>query len=91
MDYNGEQLPFYEGFENINFSSPEWISNIGNWSVTDEVSYNGSYCLKVQNSGVAEGTKHVLESKTFDLSDLPKRISILNMPLLEKILPTMII
>ena len=46
MDYNGEQLPFYEGFENINFSSPEWISNIGNWFVTDEVSYNGSYCLK---------------------------------------------
>ena len=72
MDYNGEQLPFYEGFENINFSSPEWISNIGNWSVTDEVSYNGSYCLKVQNSGVAEGTKHVLESKTFDLSDSTK-------------------
>ena len=72
MDYNGEQLPFYEGFETINFNSPEWISNIGNWSVTDEVSYNGSYCLKVQNSGVAEGTKHVLESKTFDLSDSTK-------------------
>ena len=72
MDYNGEQLPFYEGFENINFTSPEWISNIGNWSITDEAAYNGNYCLKLENDGVEEGTKHILESKTFDLSDTTK-------------------
>ena len=69
MDYNGEQLPFYEGFENINFNSPDWISNVGNWSITDETSYSGQYCLKLANDGAAEGTKHILESKTYDLSD----------------------
>ena len=72
MDYNGAPLPFYEGFENINFTSPEWISNVGNWSITDEAAYNGNYCLKLENDGVDEGTKHVLESKTFDLSDTTK-------------------
>ena len=72
MDYNGEQLPYYEGFENINFNTPEWISNVGNWSITDEAAYNGNYSLKLENDGVAEGTKHILESKTFDLSDSAK-------------------
>ena len=72
MDYNGEQLPYYEGFENINFNTPEWISNVGNWSITDEAAYNGNYSLKLENDGVAEGTKHILESKTFDLSDSSK-------------------
>ena len=72
MDFNGEQLPYYEGFENINFNSPEWISNVGNWSITDEAAYNGNYSLKLENDGVAEGTKHILESKTFDLSDSSK-------------------
>ena len=72
MDYNGAPLPFYEGFENINFTSPEWISNVGNWSITDEAAYNGNYCLKLENDGVNEGTKHILESKTFDLSDTTK-------------------
>ena len=72
MDYNGDQLPFYEGFENINFNAPEWISNVGNWSITDEAAYNGNYCLKLENDGVSEGTKHILESKTFDLSDSTK-------------------
>ncbi|MAJ07082.1 MAG: hypothetical protein CL827_09540 [Crocinitomicaceae bacterium] len=72
MDYNGAPLPFYEGFENINFTSPEWISNVGNWSITDEAAYNGNYCLKLENDGVDEGTKHILESKTFDLSDTTK-------------------
>ena len=72
MDYNGEQLPYYEGFENINFNTPEWISNLGNWSITDEAAYNGNYSLKLENDGVAEGTKHILESKTFDLSDSSK-------------------
>ena len=72
MDYNGDQLPFYEGFENINFNAPEWISNLGNWSITDEAAYNGNYCLKLENDGVSEGTKHMLESKTFDLSDSTK-------------------
>ncbi|PDH50161.1 MAG: hypothetical protein CND37_00055 [Bacteroidetes bacterium MED-G20] len=72
MDYNGEQLPYYEGFENINFNTPEWISNVGNWSITDEAAYNGNYSLKLENDGVAEGTKHILESKTFDLSDSTK-------------------
>ena len=72
MDYNGDQLPFYEGFENINFNAPEWISNVGNWSITDEAAYNGNYCLKLENDGVSEGTKHMLESKTFDLSDSTK-------------------
>ena len=72
MDFNGEQLPYYEGFENINFNTPEWISNLGNWSITDEAAYNGNYSLKLENDGVAEGTKHILESKTFDLSDSSK-------------------
>ena len=72
MDYNGEQLPFYEGFENINFNAPDWISNVGNWSITDEAAYNGNYSLKLENDGVSEGTKHMLESKTFDLSDSTK-------------------
>lgn len=72
MDFNGEQLPYYEGFENINFNTPEWISNVGNWSITDEAAYNGNYSLKLENDGVAEGTKHILESKTFDLSDSSK-------------------
>ena len=72
MDYNGDQLPFYEGFENINFNSPEWISNVGNWTITDEAAYNGNFSLKLENDGVSEGTKHMLESKTFDLSDSTK-------------------
>ena len=72
MDYNGDQLPFYEGFENINFNAPEWISNVGNWSITDEAAYNGNFSLKLENDGVSEGTKHMLESKTFDLSDSTK-------------------
>ena len=72
MNYSGDQLPYYEGFENINFNAPEWISNDLNWSITDEVSYNGSYCLKLQNQGLAEGTKLSLESKTLNLSDSAK-------------------
>ena len=72
MNYFGDQLPYYEGFENINFNAPEWISNDLNWSITDEVSYNGSYCLKLQNQGLAEGTKLSLESKTLNLSDSAK-------------------
>ena len=72
MDYNGDQLPFYEGFENINFNAPDWISNVGNWSITDEAAYNGNFSLKLENDGVSEGTKHMLESKTFDLSDSTK-------------------
>ena len=72
MNYVGDQLPYYQGFENINFNAPEWISNDLNWSITDEVSYNGSYCLKLQNQGLAEGTKQTLESKTLNLSDSSK-------------------
>jgi len=68
MNYVGDQLPYYQGFENVNFNAPEWISNDLNWSITDEVSYNGSYCLKLQNQGLAEGTKQTLESKTLNLS-----------------------
>ena len=72
MNYFGDQLPYYQGFENVNFNAPEWISNDLNWSITDEVSYNGSYCLKLQNQGLAEGTKQTLESKTLNLSDSSK-------------------
>ena len=72
MNYLGDQLPYYQGFENVNFNAPEWISNDLNWSITDEVSYNGSYCLKLQNQGLAEGTKQTLESKTLNLSDSSK-------------------
>ena len=72
MNYVGDQLPYYQGFENVNFNAPEWISNDLNWSITDEVSYNGSYCLKLQNQGLAEGTKQTLESKTLNLSDSSK-------------------
>ena len=72
MNYLGDQLPYYQGFENVNFNTPEWISNDLNWSITDEVSYNGSYCLKLQNQGLAEGTQQTLESKTLNLSDSSK-------------------
>ena len=72
MNYVGDQLPYYQGFENVNFNAPEWISNDLNWSITDEVSYNGSYCLKLQNQGLAEGTQQTLESKTLNLSDSSK-------------------
>ena len=72
MNYVGDQLPYYQGFENVNFNAPEWISNDLNWSITNEVSYNGSYCLKLQNQGLAEGTKQTLESKTLNLSDSSK-------------------
>ena len=72
MNYFGDQLPYYQGFENVNFNAPEWISNDLNWSITDEVSYKGSYCLKLQNQGLAEGTKQTLESKTLNLSDSSK-------------------
>ena len=72
MNYLGDQLPYYQGFENVNFNAPEWISNDLNWSITDEVSYNGSYCLKLQNQGLAEGTQQTLESKTLNLSDSSK-------------------
>ena len=72
MNYFGDQLPYYQGFENVNFNAPEWISNDLNWSITDEASYNGSYCLKLQNQGLAEGTKQTLESKTLNLSDSSK-------------------
>ena len=72
MSYFGDQLPYYQGFENVNFNAPEWISNDLNWSITDEVSYNGSYCLKLQNQGLAEGTQQTLESKTLNLSDSSK-------------------
>lgn len=72
MDYEGESLPYFEGFENVNLVNPEWVIPTGNWSITNETSYNGSYCLKLQNDGVEVGTKHFLESKTFDLSDSTK-------------------
>jgi hypothetical protein len=72
MDYNGDQLPYSEGFENINLTNPEWIVPNGDWSITDETSCTGDYCLKVSNVGVLEGTKHLIESKTFDLSDSSK-------------------
>jgi hypothetical protein len=41
----------------------------GNWSITTQAAYSGNNCLKVNNFGTIEGTKHFLESKTFDLSD----------------------
>ena len=72
MNYFGDQLPYYQDFENVNFNAPEWISKDLNWSITDEVSYNGSYCLKLQNQGLAEGTQQTLESKTLNLSDSSK-------------------
>jgi PKD repeat protein len=69
MDYNGLQLPYFEGFENISLSNPEWILTNGSWEITDVASNSGNYCLKVNNLGSIEGTNHILESKTFDLSD----------------------
>ena len=69
MDYYGEQIPYFESFENTDFSSPNWILSSGNWSVTNTTSFSGDNCLKVTNLGSVDGTKHVLESKTFDLSD----------------------
>tara|TARA_B100001093_G_scaffold188189_1_gene180717 strand:+ start:6116 stop:8170 length:2055 start_codon:yes stop_codon:yes gene_type:complete len=72
MNYTGDQLPYFESFENMDLSSPEWVVPTGNWSITDETSYNGSHCLKLSNVGVPVDTKHFLESKTFDLSDTTK-------------------
>ena len=72
MKYNGEQLPFFEGFENTSITTPEWVSSIGNWDLTNQTSYNGSYCIKVDNAGTISGAKHEIESKTFDLSDTNK-------------------
>ena len=72
MNYNGEQLPFFEGFENTTITTPEWVSSIGNWDLTNQTSYNGSYCIKVDNAGTIPGAKHEIESKTFDLSDTTK-------------------
>ncbi len=72
MDYDGFPLPYFEGFENTSITKPEWISNIGNWELTNETSYNGNYCVKVNNGGVGgliDGTKHELESKTINISD----------------------
>jgi hypothetical protein len=69
MDYDGEQLPYFESFEDTDFSIPNWVLSSGNWSVTNITSYSGNNCLKVTNLGSVDGTKHVLESKTFDLSD----------------------
>jgi hypothetical protein len=56
----------------MDISSPEWVVPSGNWSITDETSYNGSSCLKLSNVGVPVDTKHFIESKTFDLSDSTK-------------------
>ena len=69
MDYSGQQLPYTESFENISLTNPEWIMPNGNWNITNQTSYTGNNCLKVNNLGVAEGTIHHLESNTFDLSD----------------------
>ena len=48
------------------------MSSIGNWDLTNQTSYNGSYCIKVDNAGTIPGAKHEIESKTFDLSDTTK-------------------
>ena len=75
MDYDGVSLPYFEGFENTTITNPEWISNIGNWELTNETSYNGNYCIKVNNGGVGgliDGTKHEIESKTINISDTTK-------------------
>ena len=75
MDYDGVSLPYFEGFENTTITNPEWISNIGNRELTNETSYNGNYCIKVNNGGVGgliDGTKHEIESKTINISDTTK-------------------
>ena len=38
MNYDGVSLPYFEGFENTTITNPEWISNIGNWELTNETS-----------------------------------------------------
>ena len=72
LDYNGVSIPYYEGFEITNLSSPSWFQEENSWEVTSQVSYNGANCLKLNNNGVDEGTKHFLESQTFDLSGATK-------------------
>ena len=72
LDYNGIPMPYYEGFESASVVSPLWFQEDNTWEVTNQVSYNGANCLKLNNSGVDEGTKHFLESQTFDLSGATK-------------------
>ncbi len=72
LDYNGVSMPYYEGFEFTGISSPNWFQEGNSWEVTNEASYNGANCLKLNNKGVDEGTKHFLESQTFDLSGATK-------------------
>jgi hypothetical protein len=72
LDYDGVSIPYYEGFESTNLSSPVWFQDNNTWEVTNQVSYNGANCLKLNNNGVDEGTKHFLESQTFDLSGATK-------------------
>ncbi len=69
LDYDGKQLPYFEGFENTTIDKPEWMTDGTNWTITDETSYNGSYCLKLSNRGLQPGSINILESTTFDLSD----------------------
>ena len=69
MNNYSSGFPYTESFENISLTNPEWIMPNGNWNITNQTSYAGNNCLKVNNLGVAEGTKHHLESNTFDLSD----------------------
>ena len=38
---------------------------VKNLIITNDVSYNGANCLKLNNNGLDEGTKHFLESQTF--------------------------
>ena len=68
MEYTGTQLPYFEGFENTNLSTPDWILVNGNWQVTNTASSSGMNCLKINNTNLSTGTIHTLESKTFDLS-----------------------
>ena len=89
MDYN-EPLPFYEVLK-YQFYISRMDFKCWWWSITDEAAYNGNYCLKLENDGVNEGTKHILESKTFDLSDTTKAFLILDMHLQEKTHQIMII
>ena len=72
LDYNGESIPYYEGFETTDLASPSWFQDGNEWEITNDVSYNGVNCLKLNNNGADEGTKHFLESQTFDLTGATK-------------------
>lgn len=66
--------PAIQGFESIEFPSPEWFIedpfNDGGWEATTEASYSGTHSLHLDNwNNDIEFNKDFLRSSTMDLSE----------------------